>query len=98
LQQTWKNMKILIFDTETGGVVAQENDILQLSYQVIDYSTQKVLKEVDKFFPWPEYKSRVQQGAINVNGLTEEYLATKELSDRADAIEELVRPQGHSSS
>ena len=46
--------KILIFDTETGGVDAENSDILQLSYQVIDYGTQQVLKTVDKFFPWPE--------------------------------------------
>lgn len=81
-------MKILIFDTETGGVDADANDILQLSYQIIDYGTQKVLKAVDKFFHWPEDKSRVQSGAIQVNGLTEEYLATKELSDRSEAIKE----------
>ena len=81
-------MKILIFDTETGGVNAEQNDILQLSYQIIDGGTFKVLKAVDRFFPWPEDKSRVTSGAIFVNGLTEEYLATKTLSDRADAIRE----------
>lgn len=81
-------MKILIFDTETGGINAYANDILQLSYQIIDYGTQQVLKAVDKFFPWPEDKSRVQWGAIQVNGLTEEYLATKELSDRREAMKE----------
>lgn len=81
-------MKILIFDTETGGVNAEQNDILQLSYQIIDGGTFKVLKAVDRFFPWPEDKSRVTSGAIFVNGLTEEYLATKTLSDRANAVRE----------
>lgn len=81
-------MKILIFDTETGGLDAYNSDILQLSYQIIDYATQKIEKAVDKFFPWPEDKSRVSLGAIQVNGLTEEYLSTKVLSDRYDAIEE----------
>lgn len=83
-------MNILIFDTETGGVNCYANDILQLSYQVIDRKTFKVLKEVDHFFPWPEDKSRVQWGAIQVNGLTEEYLATKELSDRHNALNEFI--------
>lgn len=80
--------KILIFDTETGGVDAENSDILQLSYQVIDYGTQQVLKTVDKFFPFPEDKSRVSSYAMEINGLTEEYLATKELADRSSAIEE----------
>lgn len=81
-------MKILIFDTETGGVNCHMNDILQLSYQVIDSKTQKIQKEVNHYFPWPENKHHVQWGAIQVNGLTEEYLATKELSDRYDALME----------
>ena len=83
-------MRILIFDTETGGINAWANDILQLSYQVIDGSTFQVLKEVNRYFPWPEDKYRVQWGAIQVNGLTEEYLATKELSNRFDAINEFI--------
>lgn len=83
-------MNILIFDTETGGINCQMNDILQLSYQVIDSKSQKVLKEVNHFFPWPEDKSRVQWGAIQVNGLTEQYLATKKLSDRHDALNEFI--------
>ena len=83
-------MNILIFDTETGGVNCYANDILQLSYQIIDSRSFNVIKEVNHFFPWPEDKSRVQWGAIQVNGLTEEYLATKELSDRHDAINEFI--------
>lgn len=81
-------MKILIFDTETGGVSPEQNDILQLSYQVIEYATQQVVKKVNHYFPWPEEKWRVCRQAIEVNGLTEEYLATKELSDRYSALEE----------
>lgn len=81
-------MYILIFDTETGGVNAEENDILQLSYQVYDTTAQKTIKAIDRFFPWPEDKSRVTERAIEVNGLTEEYLATKELSKRIDALKE----------
>lgn len=83
-------MNILIFDTETGGINCIANDILQLSYQVIDSQTFRVVKEVNHYFPWPEDKSRVQWGAIKVNGLTEEFLATKRLSNRHDALNEFV--------
>lgn len=83
-------MNILIFDTETGGVNCYANDILQLSYQVIDSRSFNLIKEVNHFFPWPEDKSRVQWGAIQVNGLTEEYLATKVLSDRHNALNEFI--------
>lgn len=34
-------------------------------------------ERMSQIFPWPEDKSRVQWVAIQVNGLTEEYLATK---------------------
>lgn len=83
-------MKILIFDTETGGVNAYANDILQLSYQIIDGNTFQLIKETNHYFPWPADKSRVQWGAIQVNGLTEQFLATQELSDRYEAINEFI--------
>lgn len=47
-------MKIQIFDTKTGGINSHMNDILQLSYQVIDADTQTVLQEVNHYFPLPE--------------------------------------------
>ena len=62
-------MKILIFDTETGGLNAYRNDILQLSFQVIDGDTFHTLLESNYYFPWPEDKRRVEWGAIQVNGL-----------------------------
>lgn len=83
-------MNILIFDTETGGINCQMNDILQLSYQVIESDSFRVVKEVNHYFPWPEDKRRVTWGAIQVNGLTEEFLATKELSNRHDALNEFI--------
>ena len=64
-------MRILIFDTETGGTNPYYNDILQLSYQIIDGETFHVVREANYYFPWPEDKRRVQWGAILVNGLTE---------------------------
>lgn len=81
-------MHVLIFDTETGGISPQHNDVLQLSYQVVDTDTGMVVKEVNHYFPWPEDRWRVQWGAIQVNGLTEAFLATQRLSDRYAALEE----------
>lgn len=81
-------MKILIFDTETGGISPEQNDILQLSYQVVDLDTHRVLKEVNHYFPWPEDEWRVTNGAIVVNGLTKEFLAKQSLSNRYDALQE----------
>ena len=40
--------------------------------------------------PWPENKYRVQQGAIQVNGLTEEFLVTQVLSDRYEALNDFI--------
>lgn len=81
-------MNILIFDTETGGISPEQNDVLQLSYQIIDYATQSVQKKVNHYFPWPDDKYRVCWQAIEVNGLTEEFLATQEMSERGEALEE----------
>lgn len=87
----------MVFDTETGGLNAEENDILQLSYQIVDRNTLKVVKEVNQFFPWPADKSRIQMGAIKVNGLTESYLARKVLSNRKDAITRFFQDMGNCS-
>lgn len=53
-------MKILIFDTETGGLNPYRNDILQLSFQVIDGGTFNTLLESNYYFPWSEDRSRVE--------------------------------------
>lgn len=83
-------MRILVFDTETSGLNPQWNVILQLSYQIVDSDSWATLKTVNHYFPWPENKARVTQEAINVNGLTEEVLASKQLSNRKIALEEFV--------
>ena len=44
-------MRILIFDTETGGTNPYYNDILQLSYQIIDGETFHVVREANYYFP-----------------------------------------------
>ena len=83
-------MRILIFDTETGGLNPYANDILQLSFQIIEGKLFRVIREVNHYFPWPENKSRVQWGAIQVNGLTEEFLSTQVLSDRYEALNDFI--------
>ena len=65
------------FVTEIGGLNAYRNDILQLSFLVIDGGTFHTLLESNYYFPWPEDKRRVAWGAIQVNGLTEEFLLSK---------------------
>lgn len=83
-------MRILVFDTETSGLDPQWNVILQLSYQIVDTDSWTTQKTVNHYFAWPENKARVTQEAINVNGLTEEVLSSKQLSDRKSALEEFV--------
>lgn len=83
-------MRILIFDTETSGLNPFWNVILQLSYQIVESDTWTCQKKVNHYFSWPENKARVTQEAINVNGLTEELLATKKISNRKMALEEFV--------
>ena len=79
-------MKILIFDTETGGLNPYRNDILQLSFQVIDGDTFNTLLVSNYYFPWPDGKNRVEWGAIQVKGLTEDFLATQDLYDRYEVL------------
>ena len=83
-------MRILVFDTETSGLDPQWNVILQLSYQIIDPASWVTIKAVNHYFAWPENKARVSDGAIRVNGLTEEVLSGKQLSNRKTALEEFV--------
>lgn len=84
-------MRILVFDTETSGLNPQWNVILQLSYQIVDSDSWTTQKTVNHYFAWPEDKSRVTWEAINVNGLTEEVLGSKQLSNRKTALEEFVK-------
>lgn len=39
-------MRILIFDTETGGTNSYANDIWQLSFQIVDGNTFQAIREV----------------------------------------------------
>lgn len=84
-------MRILVFDTETSGLNPQWNVILQLSYQIVDTDSWATLKTVNHFFSWPENIGRVSQEAIAINGLTEEVLSSKKLSNKKTALEEFVK-------
>ena len=84
-------MRILVFDTETSGLNPQWNVILQLSYQIVDSDSWATQKNVNHYFSWPENKARVSYEAIDVNGLTEDFLAGKQLADRKVALEEFVK-------
>ena len=83
-------MRILVFDTETSGLDPQWNVILQLSYQIVDSDSWATIKTVNHYFAWPDNKARVSEGAISVNGLTEDVLSGKHLSNRKAALEEFV--------
>lgn len=82
--------KIVVFDTETSGLCAGENVILSLSWQVLDENLKKVAEE-SRFFDWPEDKSRIQEKAIEVNGLTEERLAELGTTDKVAALQEFAK-------
>lgn len=83
-------MKILFFDTETSGLYPFDNVILQLSYQIVESKDWSTIKTVNHYFNWPLESWRVSSKAIEVNGLTQEYLATKKISDKETALKEFV--------
>lgn len=83
-------MRAIIFDTETSGLNEDIHVILSLSYQVIDITDWKVVKERNFFFPWPSDTKRVSSEAILVNGLTRAFLATQKLSNRKEALTEFL--------
>jgi len=83
-----RHPQYLVFDTETGGLSAENNDILQLSYRILDSVTWETVKVVNHFFPWPEDSWRVSPEAIAVNGLSRRFLAKQKLSDRRKALEQ----------
>lgn len=84
-------MKVLVFDTETSGLNPGYNVILQLSYQIVDTATWDAVKEVNHYFAWPSESSRVSSKAIEVNGLTKEFLGSQTLSNKQEALTEFVK-------
>ena len=84
-----KYKKIVIFDTETSGLCEGFNTVLSLSWQVLNSDLEKVAEE-SRFFDWPEEKGRVQERAIEVNGLTRERLAELGTCDKRAALQEFA--------
>ena len=80
--------KALFFDTETSGLTCSFNVILQLSYEIVDLSDWTVLKRVNHFFDWPEDQDRVEPDAIDINGLTRNFLKSQILSVKNEALQE----------
>lgn len=93
-KETWKSFlstikKTVVFDTETSGIDCMRNNILSISWQVLDKSLMKVC-ENNFYFDWPADESRVSSRAIEVNGLTKERLAELGTSDKAEALQEFA--------
>lgn len=86
-----QTMNLIIFDTETTGLDEEWNDILQLSWQIIDHRTFEVKKVANYFFAYPTDPLRVSPEAIEVNGITEEYLSKQILSNRKEAFVEFKK-------
>lgn len=87
--------RILLFDCETGGLDCVDNDMLSLSFQLIEFQTigqedrfcsVKVIEKGDYYFDWPEDENRVTEEAIHINGLTPERLSELGTSDRRTAL------------
>ena len=80
-------MKIMFFDTETGDKEAGKADILQLSYQIIQYPGFKQVKQQNFYF---KRERPASPEAISVNGLTDDFLAQQVLTPRNVAIKEFL--------
>lgn len=64
----------LIFDTETTGLSVANNDVLSLSWQIVNLHSWVKLCEGNVYFDWVS-DERVSPTAIRINGLTKEHLA-----------------------
>lgn len=77
----------LVFDTETSGLDPWDNDILSLSWQLIDASKNfEVIDEQTFYFDWVS-EERTSMEAIRVNGLTREKLAGLGTVARKEGLE-----------
>lgn len=94
IKDTWKaalskNSRVVVFDTETSGLQPGHNVILSLSWQVLDNRLRKI-HERNRFFEWPADPTRIENMAIEVNGLTSEHLAELGTTDKAVALREFA--------
>lgn len=88
--------RFLVFDVETTGLDDLFNDMLSLSFQLVEFKrfpdesedfVTEVVERGDFYFDWPEDASRVTADAIAINGLTRERLAELGTTDRKTALE-----------
>lgn len=83
---------VLIFDTDTTGLDAYDNNILSISWQLLRMEsvnskwTSTVLEKKDIYFDWPEDMERVTQEAIDINGLTQDKLAELGTVERKEGL------------
>lgn len=82
---------IIVFDTETTGLYSDSNDMIQLSYQIINFNNWKILKKVNHYFPLPEDRSRVDWDAIPIDRLIKERKGLIKFSDQSEALKEFFQ-------
>lgn len=81
-----KTEKILIFDVETTGLIPGQHSILQLSYQVINYTKWRIIKSVNHYFDFPKDSRRIDWSAINKNKLDIDFIKSQKISTYAEAL------------
>ena len=88
--------RFLVFDVETTGLDDWLNDMLSLSYQLVEFKrfpddgedfVTEVVERGDFYFDWPVDESRVTDKAIAINGLSKERLAELGTTNRKTALE-----------
>lgn len=88
---SWKKQiaghsKAVVFDTETSGLYSEGNDILSLSWQVIDLNHScRTESKRTCYFDWVA-DDRVTDEAIRINGLTRGRLAILGTMPRKDGL------------
>lgn len=81
-----KKPRIIIFDTETTGLSKDDNDILSISWQIVDTKTWEVSSSGNIYFQWPEEIERVSIKAFKINKLTKEHLEELGTIDKEEGI------------
>lgn len=83
-----KSKKVLVFDTETTGLIASYDYILSLSWQVLDEHLHTLEKQTRYFNnPLPE---KVCYEAIEVNGLTNERLLQLGTTNKHEGLVDFI--------
>jgi DNA polymerase III epsilon subunit-like protein len=78
-------MKVLIFDTETGGLDPETASLLSVGVVVGDLDTGEILEQWEAFVKQDQYI--IEEGAAKVHGITESYcrkngLTIEEIADK----------------